>query len=110
MKSATQFIANKSALEDAGKRQDIETLLTMMQAVLNGRERVLLEMNCGNDAIETIVSLLPAMRSPTVSRLYNEEGFAIKAAVPKGNIMGLIPELIKAGATDILETPINKSI
>ncbi|WMS87415.1 ATP phosphoribosyltransferase [Pleionea litopenaei] len=110
MDSSTQFIANPQVLKDPGKRQDIEDLLTVMQAVLNGRERVLLEMNCSNQAIEQIVNLLPAMRSPTVSRLYNEEGFAIKAAVPKKDIQGLLPALISAGATDILETPINKSI
>ncbi len=110
MESSTQFIANKEALKDPGKRQDIDNLLTLMQAVLNGRERVLLEMNCTNDNVEAIVDLLPAMRSPTVSRLYNEEGFAVKAAVPKKAIQNLIPALIQAGATDILETPIRKSL
>lgn len=110
MESSTQFIANKETLADAGKRRDIDNLLTLMQAVLNGRERVLLEMNCGNDNVDTIVNLLPAMRSPTVSRLYNEEGFAVKAAVPKNQIQTLIPSLLQAGATDILETPIRKSL
>lgn len=108
--STTQFIANAEALKDAGKAKDIEDLLTLMQAVLNGRERVLLEMNCANDKIETIVALLPAMRYPTVSRLYQEKGFAVKAAVPKKQIRALLPQLIEAGATDILETPIRKSI
>ncbi|PWK50724.1 ATP phosphoribosyltransferase [Pleionea mediterranea] len=110
MESSTQFIANKDALKDPGKRQDIDNLLTLMQAVLNGRERVLIEMNCSNDTVESIVNLLPAMRSPTVSRLYNEEGFAVKAAVPKKDIQSLIPALLQAGATDILETPIRKSL
>lgn len=110
MESSTQFIANKDALNDPGKRQDIDNLLTLMQAVLNGRERVLIEMNCSNDTVESIVNLLPAMRSPTVSRLYNEEGFAVKAAVPKKDIQSLIPTLLQAGATDILETPIRKSL
>ncbi len=110
MESSTQFIANKDTLKDPGKRQDIDNLLTLMQAVLNGRERVLLEMNCSNDNVESIVNLLPAMRSPTVSRLYNEEGFAVKAAVPKKETQSLIPALLQAGATDILETPIRKSL
>ena len=110
MESSTQFIANKSVLDDPGKRQTIEDLNTLMQAVLNGRNRVLLEMNCGNDQIETIVDLLPAMRSPTVSRLYNEEGFAVKAAVEKSLTQSLIPKLLAAGASDILETPIRKAL
>ncbi len=110
MTSSTQFIANKTALKDAGKRKDVEDLLTLMQAVLNGRERVLLEMNCGTDAIESIVKLLPAMRYPTVSPLYQDKGFAVKAAIKKDQIRQLIPKLIEAGATDILETSVRKAL
>ena len=110
MESTTQFIANADALKDVGKRQDIEDLLTLMQSVINGRERVLLEMNCSNDQITSIVDLLPCMRYPTVSKLYQDKGFAVKAAVKKSDIRNLIPKLITAGATDILETAIRKAI
>lgn len=110
MESSTQFIANKKVMQDTGKRQDIEDLLTLMQAVINGRDRVLLEMNCGNEQITPIVELLPAMRFPTVSPLYLDKGFAVKAAVQKNQIRELIPKLIAAGATDILETAIRKAI
>ncbi len=110
MTSSTQFIANVEAMKDIGKRTDIEDLLTLMQAVLNGRERVLLEMNCSNEVIESIVGLLPCMRYPTVSPLYQDKGFAVKAAVKKSEIRALIPNLIEAGATDILETAIRKAI
>ena len=110
MESSTQFIANTDVLKDPGKRKDIEDLLTLMQSVINGRERVLLEMNCTNEQITSIVDLLPCMRYPTVSKLYQEKGFAVKAAVKKSEIRDLIPKLISAGATDILETAIRKAI
>ncbi|TQV73714.1 ATP phosphoribosyltransferase [Aliikangiella marina] len=110
MESSTQFVANAKALEDPKKRQEIEDLLTLMQAVMNGRDRVLLEMNCGTDQINSIVDLLPAMRYPTVSPLYQDKGFAVKAAIQKSEIRNLIPKLIEAGATDILETPIRKAL
>ncbi|WP_196140040.1 ATP phosphoribosyltransferase [Aliikangiella sp. G2MR2-5] len=110
MESSTQFIANAKALEDPNKRRQIDDLLTLMQAVLNGRERVLLEMNCATEQINAIVDLLPAMRYPTVSPLYQDKGFAVKAAIPKKEIKNLIPKLIAAGATDILETPIRKAL
>jgi ATP phosphoribosyltransferase len=110
MTSSTQFIANKRVMDDPAKRKDIEDLLTLMQSVLNGRERVLLEMNCGKDKIDQVVALLPSMRNPTVAQLYNENGFAIRSAVKKSEIRELIPKLIEAGATDILETAIRKAI
>jgi len=110
MESSTQFIANVETMKDSGKKRDIDDLLTLMQAVINGRERVLLEMNCSNEVIESIVGLLPSMRYPTVSPLYQDKGFAVKAAVKKSEIRELIPNLIAAGATDILETAIRKAI
>jgi ATP phosphoribosyltransferase len=110
MESTTQFIANADTLKDTGKRQDVEDLLTLMQSVINGRDRVLLEMNCSNEQITSIVNLLPCMRYPTVSKLYQDQGFAVKAAVKKSEIRALIPNLIAAGATDILETAIRKAI
>ncbi len=110
MESSTQFIANSDSIKDPGKKRDIDDLLTLMQAVINGRDRVLLEMNCAADAIETVVDLLPSMRYPTVSSLYQDKGFAVKAAVQKNQIRDLIPQLIQAGATDILEMPIRKAI
>jgi len=110
MESSTQFIANARALKDPVKKRQIDDLLTLMRAVINGRDRVLLEMNCANDQITAIVDLLPAMRYPTVSRLYQDKGFAVKAAVEKKQIRDLIPQLIQAGATDILETPIRKAL
>ncbi|NVK22085.1 MAG: ATP phosphoribosyltransferase [Kangiellaceae bacterium] len=108
MQSSTQLIANKQVLSNPEKKKQIDDLLLLMRGVLNGRKRVLLEMNCSQDNIDTIVSLLPAMRSPTVSQLYNADGFAIKAAIERRLTKDLLPQLIAAGATDILETPIRK--
>lgn len=110
LESTTRFIANPRALDDPQKRQIIENLLLLMKGVINGRSRVLLEMNCPEERLAQIVQLLPAMRSPTVSRLYNESGFAVKAAIPTQDVATLVPKLISAGASDILETPIRKVV
>ncbi|NVJ67252.1 MAG: ATP phosphoribosyltransferase [Gammaproteobacteria bacterium] len=108
MQSSTQLIANKAVLNNPDKKKQIDDLLLLMRGVMNGRKRVLLEMNCTNRNIEQVVALLPAMRSPTVSQLYKADGFAIKAAIERRLIKDLLPQLTAAGATDILETPIRK--
>lgn len=110
LESSTQFIANKDVMNDPVKKKQIDDLLLLMRGVLNGRKRVLLEMNCSKNTIESVVKLLPAMRAPTVSELYNTDGFAIKAAIERKLTKDLIPQLILAGATDILETPIRKAL
>ena len=108
--SSTQFFANKAALEDPEKKAVIDDMLLLINGVLNARQRVLLEMNCQSKDIEKIVSLLPAMRSPTVGKLFNSEAYAVRAAVLKNPVKDLIPKLKQAGATDILELPIRKVV
>ena len=108
--SSTQFFANKAALEDPEKKAVIDDMLLLINGVLNARQRVLLEMNCQSKDIEKIVSLLPAMRSPTVGKLFNSEAYAVRAAVLKNTVKDLIPKLKQAGATDILELPIRKVV
>ncbi len=110
MSSTTHFIANHDAMSDPAKRERIENLALLFQAILAGRERVLLEMNCGEDNLDRLVALLPAMKAPTVAKLYRQPGFSVKAAVRASRVKDLIPELRKAGATDILESAIRKVV
>ena len=50
------------------------------------------------------------MKSPTVSQLAGDGGFAIETVVEKSAINVLIPALKDAGATDILELPLTKIV
>ncbi len=109
-RSATQFFANKAALQDPQKKAVIDDMLLLINGVMNARQRVLLEMNCLSDDIEKIVALLPAMRSPTVSQLFNSDAYSVRAAIPAKAATALIPKLIQAGASDILELPIRKVV
>ena len=110
MESSTRFIADREAMEHPEKRERIEDLKLLFEAVLVARGRVLLEMNCGENDLDTLVDILPAMKSPTISKLHRASGFSLKAAVPKDKVKDLIPVLRRHGATDILEMPIRKVI
>lgn len=108
MKSSTRFIANKKAMKK--KEKEINKLKMLFKAVLDARKKVLLEMNVPMDKLEKLVKFLPCMRSPTVAPLYKEEGYAVKIAVDKSEVLDLIPELKKYGAKDILEYEISKVV
>ena len=69
---------------------------------------MLLEINVDRERLEAVVELLPAMKAPTVQPLSNENSYAVKAAVPVQDVPGLILLLKRAGATDILETPLRR--
>lgn len=110
MASTTRFIAHRKALENPAKRQKLDELVMLMQARLRADQKVLLEMNVSPEALEAIVAQLPCMRSPTVSPLHGETGFAVKVAVPKAEVARLIPQLAAAGARDILEYRLEKIV
>jgi ATP phosphoribosyltransferase len=110
LESSTCFVVSRSALADAEKRGRIEELAMLFRAVLDGRDRVMLEMNIPRDRFEVIARELPAMRSPTVAPLYGDEGFAVKIAVKKNEIPDIIPRLKKLGALDIVEYDLRKVV
>ncbi|MFH1437557.1 MAG: ATP phosphoribosyltransferase [Pseudomonadota bacterium] len=110
LESSTRFIANKEAMQDAAKAEKIGTMKMLFQSVLDARQRVMLEMNIPEDKLEALVAMLPCMKSPTVAPLYGQKGFAVKAAVKRIEVAGLIPRLKKLGASDILEYSFRKVV
>ena len=108
--SSTRFIADARALEVGWKRDLIEELRLLFEAVLNARGRVLLEMNVPYEKLEGIVRVLPCLKAPTVAPLYDGFGYAVKAAVPREQAFALIPLLKRLGATDILEYEFRKVV
>ena len=110
MTSSTRFAASKAALASPDKRRRIEELAMLFQAVLDGREMVMLEMNVAESRFAELTAGLPSMKSPTVAPLHNGEGFAVKIAVKKGEVPDLIPRLKKLGAGDIVEYDLRKVV
>ena len=108
--SYTELIANREAHEVPEKRHAMEQILTLLHGTLEARGKVLLKLNVNNEQFESVVALVPSMKTPTVSKLFGDAGYAIETVVPKKGINTLIPALKDAGATDILELPIAKII
>jgi ATP phosphoribosyltransferase len=110
LESSTRFVASHAAMADAEKRNRIEELTMLFRAALDGRDRVMLEMNIPKDRFESLAAGLPAMRSPTVAPLYGGEGYAVKIAVKKHEVPDIIPRLKKLGALDIVEYDLRKVV
>ena len=70
----------------------------------------MVELNAGNDVLESVLELLPCMREPTLAPLRGGMATSVKAAVPKRDIVRLIPQLKAAGASDIVVMPIGQIV
>jgi len=110
LESSTRFVASHTALANAEKRNRIEELAVLFRAALDGRERVMLEMNIPKDCFDTIIDDLPAMRSPTIAPLFGDKGYAVKIAVKRHEVPNIIPRLKKLGVLDIVEYDLRKVV
>ncbi len=110
MTSSTRMYASKEALKDPEKKQKIMELKMLFESVLNARGRVMLEMNVAKDKFDGLIKALPSMKSPTVSPLFGDDGYAVKIAVEKREVPTLLPKLQQLGATDILEYALRKVV
>src|SRR3990167_3404026 len=114
--STTQFIANKKAFQDQKKKQKMEHIALLLEGALNAESKVGLKMNVREKDLKRVISLLPALKNPTVSNLYRDlagekEGwFDVDTIIDEKIVRELIHKLKEAGAEGIIEYPLNKVI
>jgi len=102
MHSSTRLYAHPQVMAQPAKRARVESLVLVLKSVLDARRRVVVELNVTAERLEDIIAILPCMRKPTISPLYGEAGFAVKAAVPRADLPTLIPAIKAAGGSDIV--------
>lgn len=107
--SHTELIANPSSYADPTKRHAMMQLLTLLDGSLEARGKVLVKLNVSDACYQAVLKVLPAAKSPTVSKLASGD-WAVESVVEKRTVNTVIPALKDAGATDILELPISKII
>ncbi|HEY3377590.1 MAG TPA: ATP phosphoribosyltransferase [Armatimonadota bacterium] len=110
IESVTVLIANKSAWEDPFKRRKIEQIAMLLQGALRADGKVGIKMNVPGDHIGRVISLLPSMKGPTVSKLADDSWVAVETIIDEKILRDIIPQLKAAGAQDIIEYPLNKII
>ncbi len=108
--STTRLIANKKAWKVAAKRRKLEQLKMLLTGALEARRRVLLKCNAPAKSLDKVVGVMPALHAPTVNRLNDSGWCAVESVVDEGAVRDLIPALKAAGATGIIELPLNKII
>ena len=110
MESETQLIANKTAWADAWKRQKIETLSLMLNGAMAAQNQVGLMLNVEKRNLDAVLNVLPALNSPTVSHLRDENWVAVNTILDQSTVRDVIPALKAAGGTGIVEYPLSKVV
>lgn len=108
--STTRFIANKQAWQDKFKREQIENISILLNAAINAGSTVGLKMNIKKTDLESVLKILPAEKSPTISSLADSDYAAVEVVIEDKIERTLVPALKRAGASGIITYPLNKVI
>jgi ATP phosphoribosyltransferase len=110
MSSSTRLYASRRATEDPVKKPVLDGLALTLRSVLEARGRAMVELNVAESDVEGVIEVLPSMREPTIAPLHGGAGLAVKAAVPRAALPGLIPRLKDRGATDIVVSSLEQIV
>ena len=108
MQSEAVIIANPSLASN--KQAILEKLLFRIEAVKKAKNNKYILMNCPNDAIEKITSVIPGMKSPTIIPLARQGWSSLHSVVDENDFWEKIDQLRSFGAEGILVIPIEKMI
>lgn len=92
------------------RKSILEKIQFRIQSVLKGRQSKYVLLNAPNDKLDSIINILPGMRSPTVLPLAQKDWSSVHSVIPKNQFWEIIDELKKNGAEGILVCPIEKMV
>ena len=104
----TKLIANRQSWGDERKKTKIEQISLMLKSALQATGMAGLKMNAPRENLERIISMLPALTSPTVAPLHDSNWYSLEIIIHESQSRNLIPELLRAGARGIIEYPLKK--
>lgn len=110
MESETRLIANLAAYSNGWKKQKIDSIALMLNAAISAQGQVGLMLNARKAILAQILNILPALNSPTISELSDPEWVALNTILEEGVVREVVPRLKAAGATGIVEYPLNKVV
>lgn len=110
LESTTWLIANLSSWKDPWKREKINNLAILLEGALSGLEKVGLKMNISQTNLRRLLTALPALKKPTISKLSEGEWWAVEVVLDELQARELIPKIKKLGGEGIVEYPLNKVI
>lgn len=108
--STTKFIANRTSWKDPWKKEKMQQIAMLLKGAIAAEEKVGLKMNVKKTDIKKVIAILPALKKPTISNLSEDGWYAVETVIDEKVVRVLIPALKKAGASGIIEYPLNKLI
>ncbi len=110
IESNTVLIANNESWKDDAKRNQLLDIKMLLEGAINAMGKVGLMLNVERQNLQAVIDVLPALKKPTVSNLTDENWLALNTILDELTVRTIIPRLKAAGASGIVEYPLNKIV
>jgi len=110
LESNTQLISNLDSWRDDWKRRKLEDIRMLLEGAINALGKVGLMLNVRKECLPAVLSILPALKKPTISNLSDDEWVAVHTILDENTVRNIIPRLKEAGGQGIVEYPLNKIV
>jgi ATP phosphoribosyltransferase len=110
LESNTQFIANCGSWEEEWKRRKLQDIQMLLEGAMNALGKVGLMLNVERGNLDAVLSVLPALKNPTISHLSDGNWLAVNTILDESTVRNILPRLKEAGAQGIVEYPLNKIV
>lgn len=110
LQSTTRFITNDRSYADPWKQRKMDDLVMMLQGAMAAEGKVGLMMNVRKTDLPSVLKILPALQTPTISSLADAEWADVNTILDESVVRHIVPLLKQAGARGIVEYPLNKII
>jgi len=110
LESTPRFVASFKSYRDTWKKNKMQDIALLLTGALAAFELVGLKMNLKKNRLAAVKKVLPAGKMPTVSPLTSPGWVALEVVIGEKTAREIIPNLKKAGASDIIEYLLTKVV
>lgn len=95
MESQAVLIASKKSLKNNDKKEKIYDVLTLLKGVVEGKQKLHIFVNVKEENLPILLESLPALKSPTISKLSIEGWYAVNTVIDKSIFIKILPKIRK---------------
>lgn len=94
----------------AEKQEILNKLVFRFESVMRAKGKKYITLNCPADAVAKITSLIPGVKSPSITQLAKEGWVSMHSVVNENDFWDVVDSVHEAGAEGILVLPIEKIV
>ncbi len=110
LESEAILVKNKDLKLDKELYPKFKSLLERIESALNAKKSKYIMMNVPKEKLESVITIIPSLSSPTVLSLAEADSVAVHAVIPSDTFWDITDDLKNAGASGILVLPIENII